>query len=467
MATMSSSRAKYSVALLLMLALITAGILASNITETIITFTSPAPEQQSNQTAPIQAPVFPEVLQPAKSVKVEVSELKSTYKPPKPSIKVGMVLYGRPDNMLRAMRNSLNQWAEEVNQNGGIFLSYYQKKIPIQIIIYEDPDSQNLGKFYHETLALQDKIDVAIVAGIPASASRAIAVLEENKIFHAVISNIEKNAIPPDNNYTVLLGGGTPENVGADFGRFAKSLGVKSVAIVRTRDSYYGNVSTTIKQSLDIEGIPVVIDDFNSLERLFFQDGIQNIRQKRPDAVLLLAPPSIELPFLATLRENLIGIPLVFTDLAIQSPGRMTTTLGRNADGLVGYSPWVPSSEFSRSNVNLGPTNAELIRISATHGNSPQAAHVYTAAKILQKIIEDSGSVDAKDMRAVALKLHGSMTALGPFFVGSDGAKYSNAQIIAQVHRANDSSISYEVMWPPEYKTSGVIYPIPNRFSRP
>jgi len=464
---MATSRAKYAVAFLLMLTVITAGIFTSDIIKSINIIKNPAPKPSQNKTTPIPAPVFPEVPQPAKAVNVDLKELKSTYRPPKASIKVGIVVYGSDsDPIARTMRKVLNQWASEINQNGGVFLNSQQKKISLKIVIYQDSGFDDLGRAYYETLALQDKVDMAIVVGDPSSASQAIQVFDENEVFHIGLSNIQTDAMTRANNYTVLLGGGTSNNVGVDFGRFAKSLGIKSVAIIRLNDFYYGNASSTIKRSLQLEGIPVIIDDSNTLSASFFNNAIQNIRQSKPDAVVILAPPSIELRFLSTLRQSLTSIPLVFTDLAAQSPGRVST-MGRDADGLVGYSSWVPSSEFRRRNVNFGPSNEELIKISSVYGNSPQAAQVYAAAKILQKIVEEGGSINAKEMRTVALKYQGSMTALGPFFVGADGSTYSNAQIIAQVRRASDGSISYEVIWPSEYKTSGALYPIPNRFSRP
>jgi ABC-type branched-subunit amino acid transport system substrate-binding protein len=467
MALMTSSRAKYAIASILILVVVTASIFASDIVQSINIITSPAPTPSQNLTTPIPAPVFPEVSQSAKSVRVDLKELKSTYRPPKTAIKVGIVVYGSDsDPIARTMRSVLSQWVSEVNQNGGIFLNSQQKKIPVQVVIYQDSDLENLGRAYHETLALQDKVDLAIVVGGPSSASQAIQVFDENQVFHIALSNIQNDAMVRTNNYTVLLGGGTSSNVGADFGRFAKSLDIKSVAIIRSDDYYYRNVSSAIKRSLQLEGIQVIIDDSTTLSGSFFVNGIQNIRQRRPDAVIILGPPSLELRFLSTLRQNLVSIPLVFTDLAAQSPGRVTNTMGRDADGLVGYSSWISSPEFRR-NVNFGPSNEELSRISSVYGNSPQAAQVYTAAKILQRIAEEAESVDAKEMRTVALKYQSSMTALGPFFIGTDGLMYSNVQVVAQVRRASDGSISYEIMWPLEYKTSGALYPIPNRFSRP
>jgi ABC-type branched-subunit amino acid transport system substrate-binding protein len=464
MVFMASNRAKYAIASLLMLVLITASIFASDIIQSISI--SPAQMPSKNQTTPIPAPVFPEVSQQAKSVSIELKELKSAYRPPKAAIKVGVTVYGsNADLIARTMRNVMNQWVSEVNQDGGIFLNSQQKKVPLQVVIYQDSELEGLARAYHETLALQDKVDIGIIVGSPLSSSQAIKVFDENQVFHIALSNIQDGAMLRTNNHTVLLGGATSSNVGADFGRFAKSLDIKSVAIIRSDDYYYGNVSSMIKRSLQLEGIPVIIEDSTTLSGASFVAGIQNIRQRRPDAVVILGPPWLGLRFLSTLRQNLASIPLIFTDFAAQSPGRVTSTMGRDSDGLVGYSSWIPNPEFRR-NVNFGPSNEELLVISSMYGNSPQAAQVYAAAKILQKLVEEAGSVDAKEMRSVALRYQGSMTALGRFFVGTDGST-NNLQIIAQVRRAGDGSVSYEIMWPLEYKTAGALYPIPNRFSIP
>ena len=97
---------------------------------------------------------------------------------------------------------------------------------------------------------------------------------------------------------------------------------------------------------------------------------------------------------------------------------------------------------------------------------SPQAGYAYVAAKIVEKILEDSGNVDAKEMRSASLKLNGANTALGPFFIGKEGLQYSNAQVVIQLRVAQDGSISYAIVWPIDYRSSNVMYPFPGWASR-
>lgn len=464
---MGSSRTRYILALLAMIALVAAILYAPNLPTTLLTLTNQSASQPQNQSTPNVIPHIPEISQPASSVKMRTSDLKSTFKPAKTSIKVGMVGTNLDSDLTsKYMVSALNQWTAEVNGNGGIFLKSEQKKIPVQMIIRDDQGSSVLAKNFHEGLALQDKVDAVIVVGTPSSAATAIRVLEDNEVFHAVIVNVDKNVLSLSNNYTVFLGAGTQDNVGSDFGKLAKNLGIKSIAIVKSLDDNSGNMSLTFKKSIASEQIPIVMDDWISQERLFFEDVVLKVVRLKPDALVVVATPAVETRFLAAVRDIGVSAPLIFTGLAGQSPGRLTSTLGRDADGLVGYASWVPSPEFTKRNVNLGPDNNALTRVAAANGMSPQAGYVYVAAKIIEKIMEDSGSVDAKEMRSTALKLNGANTALGPFFIGKEGPRYGNAQVVTQLRVAKDGTISYAIVWPTDYRSANVLYPFPGWASR-
>jgi ABC-type branched-subunit amino acid transport system substrate-binding protein len=406
-------------------------------------------------------PHIPEISQPASSVKIRASDFNSTFKPAKTTIKIGMVATDLNSDLTKYTVSALNQWAAEVNGNGGIFLKSEQKKIPVQIIIKDDQGSQVLSKNFHEGLALQDKVDAVIVVGTPSSATTAIRVLGDNEVFHAVIVDVDRDVLSFSNNYTVFLGAVTLDNVGSDFGKLAKSLGIESIAIVRSLDDNSGNTSLAFKKSIAAEQIPIVMDDRISQERLFFEDVVLKIVRLRPDALVVVATPAVETRFLAAMRDAGVSAPLIFTGQAGQSPRRLTAALGRDADGLVGYASWVPNPELTKRNVNLGPDNDALTGVAAANGMSPQAGHAYVAAKIIEKIMEDSGSVDAKEMRSAALKLNGANTALGLFFVGNEGLQYGNAQVVAQLRVARDGSISHAIVWPTYYRSANIAYPFP------
>ncbi|MBI2127064.1 MAG: ABC transporter substrate-binding protein [Thaumarchaeota archaeon] len=464
---MGSSRTRYILALLAMIAIVAAILYAPNLPTTLLTLTNQPASQPQNQTLPNVIPHIPEISQPASSVKMEISDFKSTFKPAKTSIKIGIVTTNlNSDLTSKYIVSALNQWAAEVNGNGGIFLKSEQKKIPVQIITKDDQGSPVLAKNFHEALALQDKADAVIVVGTPSSAATAIRVLEDNEVFHIVIVDVDKTVLSLSNNYTVFLGVGTQDNIGSDFGKLAKNLGVKSIAMVRALDDNSGNMSLTFKKSIESEQIPIVMDDRISQERLFFEDIVLKIVRLKPDALVVVATPAVETRFLAAVRDIGVSPPFIFTGLAGQSPGRLTATLGRDVDGLVGYASWVPSPEFVRRNINLGPDNNVLIRVAATNGMSPQAGYAYVAAKIIEKIMEDSGSVNAKEMRSAALKLNGANTALGPFFIGKEGLQYGNTQVVAQIRMARDGTVSYAIVWPTEYRSANVMYPFPGWASR-
>ena len=314
---MGSSRTRYVLALLAMIALVAAILYAPNLPTTILTLTNQSAPKPQNQTNPNVILHVPEISEPASSVKMGASDFKSTFRPAKTSIKVGMVATNlNSDSTSKSIAGALTQWVAEANGNGGIFLKSEQKKIPVQVIIKDDQGSPVLARNLYETLALQDKVDAVIVVGTPLSAATAMQVLEDNAVFHIVITNVDNNVLLLSYNYTVFLGVGTQDNVGNDFGRLAKNLGIKSVAIVRSLDDNSGNLSLTFKRSIASEQIPIVMDDGLSEERLFFEDVVQKVVRLKPDALAVIATPSVEIRFLAAMRDARVSSPRIFTGLA-------------------------------------------------------------------------------------------------------------------------------------------------------
>jgi branched-chain amino acid transport system substrate-binding protein len=55
-----------------------------------------------------------------------------------------------------------DMWAVEVNAAGGLYIKEYDKKIPVEIIRYDDTSDPSTGAKLMEKLILEDKVDFAL-----------------------------------------------------------------------------------------------------------------------------------------------------------------------------------------------------------------------------------------------------------------------------------------------------------------
>ena len=119
---------------------------------------------------PVAAPT-PEVKEVTKVVKetviVEVTPetpptATPTVAPPKDSIVVGMArpLSG-PLAVIgdSAFRPVYETWVDEVNADGGVYVEEYGKKLPIELIVYDDTSDPGTMTRLTEKLILEDKVD--------------------------------------------------------------------------------------------------------------------------------------------------------------------------------------------------------------------------------------------------------------------------------------------------------------------
>ena len=56
----------------------------------------------------------------------------------------------------------MNAWADLVNEQGGIMVKEYGKKLPVKFTIYDDKSDQATAKKYYERLATVDKVNIML-----------------------------------------------------------------------------------------------------------------------------------------------------------------------------------------------------------------------------------------------------------------------------------------------------------------
>jgi branched-chain amino acid transport system substrate-binding protein len=82
--------------------------------------------------------------------------------PPKDKIRIGRAVSLTGPNAIIAKSASIpvyDMWIDEVNAKGGIYVKEYKKRLPIELIVYDDESSAEKMRFLLQKLMVEDKVD--------------------------------------------------------------------------------------------------------------------------------------------------------------------------------------------------------------------------------------------------------------------------------------------------------------------
>lgn len=85
--------------------------------------------------------------------------------PPKDKIRIGRAVSLTGPNAIIAKSASIpiyDLWIAEVNAKGGIYVKEYKKRLPIELIVYDDESDQEKMAQLLEKLIVVDKVDFVL-----------------------------------------------------------------------------------------------------------------------------------------------------------------------------------------------------------------------------------------------------------------------------------------------------------------
>jgi len=147
--------------------------------------------------------------------------------------------------------------------------------------------------------------------------------------------------------------------------------------------------------------------------------------------------------------------------------------LGDAALGVVGPSQWEPQVNFTQDSATkagltwYGTTGADFTSTyKAAYNEDPtyHSAGGYIAGLILQKAIEDAGSLDTTAV-AKALDNMDILTFYGHIkfdtSAASHGLQIGHEMVYVQWQKDSSGNLGKQIVWPAEGATAPALYPIP------
>ncbi len=288
-------------------------------------------------------------------------------------------------------------WAKDVNETGGIFLKKYNKKVPVELIEYDDRSQLEEATRLVERLILEDKVDFVLPPWGTAT-NLAVAPLFNKYEYPAILFTISSMAaydlaprfpwtffalVQPDDGTRPLAE--TVAKLKQD-GKIAGRIAIMSVADQLGVEMSGEMVKEAKKQKIDIvynKSYPLGVADLSG--------QIREMQQLKPDAFFAFSyPPDT---FMLADQTTTLGFSpsIYYSGVGTIFPA-FYAKLGKKAEGILCYGANDPDypgfKEYAARHL--------AVYKRPTEGG---AAGVYGTMQVLQQAIETVGELDRKKVR--------------------------------------------------------------------
>jgi len=373
-------------------------------------------------------------------------------KPEKEVIKIGFSrsLSGWGAPAAAGEQESVILWSEMVNAEGGIYVKEYGKKLPVQLIYYDDKSSPDEVVRIYERLATFDKVDVFFP---PSSTEPNIA----------AIAVCEKYHMP-------MVAGTCGSSRGRELGakywwsvtpleyQWMEALSdllsahkdeIKTVALLYCHYPFLITCYEDLKARLQKAGFDVVIEKDYPMDVKDLSEVLLNAKNKNVDAVIGHSMPSDAFMII----EQSIGVGLDPKFMYFQiGPGEYAfpQIFGAAVEGVSGMGTWCGSARF--------PGSKEFYEAIVKRWGHPPGLLNQTdgwhVCQLMQQAIEKAGTLDREKIREV-LATEEFVTIEGPVKL-QDGL---NTLAVAGVMQWQKGEA--QLVWPLDRATAELEFPKP------
>ena len=367
--------------------------------------------------------------------------------------------------------NGLKLWMDQVNKAGGVKLAD-GTMVTFKAQTYDDESNKDRVQQLYTKLATEDNADFLISpysSGLAAAA--AVIAQQYNKI---MITTGAADDSTYKQGYTLVYQAYTPAShylTGA-LDLLAKTdPTAKKIAVAYSTDSFSTSVVNALKTYAESKGYTVVLFEGYDPATTDFSALINKIQAAAPDAVMGGGHFQDGSTFAKQLFEKKIGAKYVA--LLVAPPEDQFSQLGDAALGVVGPSQWEPQVNFTQDSATkagltwYGTTGSDFTSAyKAAYNEDPtyHSAGGYIAGLILQKAIEDAGSLDTTAV-AKALDNMDILTFYGHIkfdtSAASHGLQIGHEMVYVQWQKDSSGNLGKQIVWPAEGATAPALYPIP------
>ena len=345
-----------------------------------------------------------------------------------------------------------DMWAKEVNAKGGIYVKEYGKKLPVEILRYDDKSDRGTCVRLVEKLILDDKVDLLLPPWSTGLHFAIAPIVTKYKypVVGPTVDSLKLREIAHTIPYMFVILNQPPEKAEAIL-PLCKELGVKTAAVIHHADLHGIEFAGYVAPRLAAGGVDIVLYKSYPLGAKDLSPLLKKIKAENVDAMFAFSyPPGT---FLITGQAKAIGLnpKLFYCSIGTAFSPYRDAFGAEVVEGVMGTGAWNPkvpypgAKEFwDRMVAFSGPGKTDW------YGN----AFSYSSVQVLQQAIEKAGTLDRVAIRNV-IASETFNTVIGPVRFENQ----FNVQSPGEVGQWQKGQ--FEVVAAKEKRTAEPIYPKP------
>jgi branched-chain amino acid transport system substrate-binding protein len=339
-------------------------------------------------------------------------------------------------------------WQDIVNKKGGIYVKEEGKKLPVEMVFYDDQSEPGTAVRIYEKLITQDKVDL-IFPPATTPIHFAVAPLAQKYKVPLVGSTAASVKLRELKNDWFWFVSWMPDGQARAVVDLLKDLKIKTVAVAYLQEIFPKENLQFLEPYLKEAGINVaLLKDYPVAEK-DLKTLLSQIKAKDPDAVVYLSYPADTFTIVTQSPEVGLNPKLMF-NLVGPATIAFQPKFGAAAEGITGMGNWSPKMK------TFG--NKEFVdAIEAKYKKLPDAVNGslgYMPCQIMEQAIEKVGSLDRQKLRDY-IAANEFQTLQGTVkFKGSE-----NIKAVAGIVQWQKGHM--EVVWPKSVATAKIVYPKP------
>jgi branched-chain amino acid transport system substrate-binding protein len=370
-------------------------------------------------------------------------------------IRIGCAIALSGPNSMGGITTQVNPyklWVADTNKKGGIFVPKYNKRIPVELIIYDDRSDIETCVKMAEKLIVEDKVDFILPPWGTASnfAIAPVATKYKQPMMGITVSSVQLDKRLASTPYFFVILG-QPQRLVPSTVALMQEVGVKSVAVIYTSDLFGLEHVDLVKEYVGKTDIKMPILQSYPPEIQSFSPLIKRIEAEKVDAVLNYGYPPHT--FLLNKEMPALGYnPKFFQNgVGTQFPSYRDAFGAAGVDGVFGQWALTPKMPYPGAK-EFFEGYKKMFHEEAAMGGEPGA---YASLQILEQAIKKVGDLNREKIRDVIAK-DTFDTVMGPIRF----EKGINVQWPGNIGQWQKGV--YEVVMPKEFRTAAPIYPKPD-----
>lgn len=348
---------------------------------------------------------------------------------------------------------AIKLWLQEVNAKGGIYVKEQGKKLPVELIRYDDKSDVNTMLKQVKKLITEDNVDFMLP---PHSSSMHFAMIplankHKQPLVTWTVASEKLLDMAPKFPYVFHVS--PPPSAHMEIGKdLYMELGVKSAALIYIQDLAGIEYSGALKSRLEKAGIDVVIYESYPFSATDLSPLLKKIKAANPDALIAITYPPDTM--MITEQSRVIDLnPKLF---CVGIGGAMPVYLNKfgapKLEGVMAFGGWSPKS--SPEAQEYYEKFKQLNKIDPDYWS---ASYGYATYQIYEQAIEKAGSLDRDKVRDVLATSSFTNTAAGNIAIKFEGQmNYTMASYYGQWQKG-----VFEAIAPKKTRTMSPQYPKP------